>query len=323
MKRKSDAAAILLVLALTVSAQIDLVRPQDEAIKLSTDLVLLDAQVLSKKTGLALRGLQKEDFTLYEDGVKQYISHFSQDRLTVSLVILLDVSSSIAAVFDQLRSAAVQALQKLKPADEISLMVFGGTAKVIREFTTDKTLVADSIQNADGTGLENGTITNEGILHAALYLQRASSPSNRRVILAITDDVTTQKNPFPSETLVLKKLSESGSAVCGLMFFNPSRRALIAFAPPGNVRSYSEETGGIIINADKKKLEANLIDLIEHLRSRYSFGYLPSNQSRDGKFRKIKLELTAQAEQRVEKAKIMTRKGYYAPAAGESKSNGR
>jgi VWFA-related protein len=318
MKRKSYATVILLMLIFTASAKIES-EQQDEAIKLSADLVLLDAQALSKKNGLALRGLQKEDFTLYEDGVKQYISHFSQDRLTISLVILLDVSSSIAPVFDQLRNAAVQALQKLKPADEVALMVFGGTARAIHEFATDKKIVADSIQNADGTGLERGTIVNEGILQAALYLQRTSNPSNRRVILAITDDVTTQKNPFPSETLVLKKLSESGSVVCGLIFFNPSRRALTAFAPPGNIRSYSEETGGIIINADKKKLEANLTELIEHLRSRYSFGYLPSNQNRDGKFRKIKLELTPEAEQRVEKAKIITRKGYYAPAAGESK----
>jgi hypothetical protein len=69
----------------------------DESLTLAADLVLVDAQVISKKTRLAVAGLGKDDFELYEDGVKQYISYFSQEKLPLSMVILLDVSSSIDA----------------------------------------------------------------------------------------------------------------------------------------------------------------------------------------------------------------------------------
>lgn len=64
---------------------------KDETIRLRGDLVVLDAQVLHKKTALAVSNLKKEDFALYEDGVKQSISHFGQDKLPLSVVILIDL----------------------------------------------------------------------------------------------------------------------------------------------------------------------------------------------------------------------------------------
>jgi VWFA-related protein len=282
---------------------------QDDPIKLSADLVLIDAQVLIKKTGHALQGLTRDDFVLYEDNVRQYITHFSQDKLPLSIVILLDVSSSIAPMFDGLRSAAMQSLQRLKPVDRVALMAFGGSTKVTQGFTSNTEEVADKILETDGTGLERGTVINEGILQAAAYLKRNSDPLSRRVILAITDDVSTQKSLTPSESSTLKSLNESGAVVWGLIFFNPLRNTMIRLSA-GSVRNYANETGGIIIHADKKRLGAALDKLIERVRSRYSIGFISTNEKRKGGFRKVRLELSPQAQQRVEKAEIVARKGY-------------
>lgn len=76
---------------------------QRDQIKLVTDLVVLDAQVIRKKTGLAVDGLNEEDFEIFEDGVRQDILHFDQDKLPLSVVILLDVSGSVTTLLDQLR----------------------------------------------------------------------------------------------------------------------------------------------------------------------------------------------------------------------------
>jgi Ca-activated chloride channel family protein len=282
---------------------------QEEAIKLSADLVLLDAQVLSKKTGAAVDGLTEDDFILYEDDAKQHVTYFSRDKLPLSIVILLDVSSSIALMFDSLRSAAMESLSRLKPADRVALMAFGGSAKVAQEFTADKRLIADQIQVADGTGLERGTIINEGIFQAARYLEEHSDPLSRRVIVAITDDVSTQTGPSPSESHTLRMLHESGTVVCGLIFYNPQKYTRMILVP-GSVKGYANETGGIVIGADKKRLGADLDELIERLRSRYSFGFTSPREKRDGKFRKVKLELSPQAEQRAGRVEIIVRKGY-------------
>src|SRR5436305_15310094 len=79
---------------------------RDDPMKLSVAYVLLDAQVLSKKTSLAVQGLNGSDFVLYEDGVKLHIEYLSHEKLPLSIVLLLDVSSSIAPVFGRLQAAA-------------------------------------------------------------------------------------------------------------------------------------------------------------------------------------------------------------------------
>ncbi len=113
-----------------------------EAIKLRTDLNLLEADVLNKSSVTAIEGLKKEDFMLYEDGVKQVITHFSQNKLPVSVVILLDVSGSVWPYIQELREAALSALQQLKAEDEVALMVFAGSARLVQHFTKDKHQVA-------------------------------------------------------------------------------------------------------------------------------------------------------------------------------------
>ena len=61
-----------------------------EVVKVDIDLVKIDALVLKKNTARIVGGLMKEDFLLYEDGIKQEITHFSQDQLPLSVVIAID-----------------------------------------------------------------------------------------------------------------------------------------------------------------------------------------------------------------------------------------
>src|SRR5690349_17712632 len=61
-----------------------------EIIKIDVDLVKVDALVLQKNTARIVGGLNKEDFLLYEDGIKQEITHFSQDQLPLSVVVAID-----------------------------------------------------------------------------------------------------------------------------------------------------------------------------------------------------------------------------------------
>ena len=109
--------SVVLLAGLTLS-----VRPQsqqqsapDEPIRLKAELVVIDAQVLVKKTGAVVNGLARENFSVYEDGVKQQITHFSQDKLPLSIVLLLDVSGSVMPAVNQVRDSGLKALSELKP----------------------------------------------------------------------------------------------------------------------------------------------------------------------------------------------------------------
>jgi len=135
--------ALLSLLSLSTFAQTE-VQPQ-ETIKIKTDLVVLDAQVTDKKTRQIICGLALQDFELFEDDARQQIEHFSQDKLPLSVVLLLDISPSVHPVIEEIHKRALHALQSLKPEDEVALMVFAGVTELIRDFTKDRQLIRDKI----------------------------------------------------------------------------------------------------------------------------------------------------------------------------------
>lgn len=312
-------------------------RNNEQAIRLGVDLVLLDADVINKKTGQSVDGLKKEDFLLYEDGLRQEITHFSQDKLPISALILLDVSGSVWPFINDLREAAREALQLLKPEDEVALMVFAGSVKLAVNFTKDKHKVAASLGLFGGDKLEGGTNHNTALLQAAAFMKNATSATHRRVIIAVTDDVSTEKKPPPySAARTLHEVLESGVVVCGIFFdsiyrtsksnrrekdLNPlSAQSSLIEGSSGLVLSYVERTDGISAEVDKKNPAASLREgftrLIERLRTRYSIGYTSTNEKRDGKFRRIRLKLSPQAEKREAGTSVSTRRGYYAGREG-------
>jgi len=165
------------VTLMTVTGLLQLVQAgqprQDEPLKLRGELVVLDAQVLHKKTALAVGNLQREDFVVYEDGVKQLITHFSQDKLPLSVVILMDVSGSVAPnanAYQRLLRGAYEAIKLLKPRDEVALMQFAEKSAVVQPFTRDRELVINSLSRLDGRG-QYGTHVAENPRCCVIYPQ--------------------------------------------------------------------------------------------------------------------------------------------------------
>src|SRR6266404_321249 len=95
-----------------------------DVIRVNTDLVVFDAQVIDKKTKRVIGDLTKEDFELSDNGAKQQISYFSRDELPLSIILLLDVSRSVRPIIDDIRDGALNALARLKPEDQVAVMAF-------------------------------------------------------------------------------------------------------------------------------------------------------------------------------------------------------
>jgi VWFA-related protein len=332
------------LIAICAPAQTD---PQDsqDTIKIKTDLVVVDAQVTSKRGRETIRGLKPSDFELLEDGVKQQIEYFSQDKLPLSIVLLLDISPSVRPVIEKIREGALAALQKLKPEDEVALMVFSGWAELVQDFTKDRPLLLEKLNSA----LEKkggGTVIHEAIAKTAGQMRYATNPNSRRVIIAVTDNQGSMSRHYEllSEEEVRQAVIESGATVCGLivrsllnvgeaiLFQHPMMQE--AFKRT-RVNPYVVETGGEMSGAGKDEVNARLGEMFERLRSRYSIGYLPANQEFNGKYRRIKLTLTQEARRRLGNDLVVTTKqGYYAvdreaetlaaeaPAETEKKENG-
>src|ERR1043166_9186379 len=90
------------------------------------------AQVIDKKTRKVFGGLRREDFEIYEENVRQPIVYFSQDQLPLSVLLLLDISRSVTPIIEQVGAGANEALQRLKPEDEVAVMAFADNPKLFQ-----------------------------------------------------------------------------------------------------------------------------------------------------------------------------------------------
>src|SRR5712672_1741633 len=165
------------------------VQAQDQGpgtIRKDVNLVVLDATV-KNKDGQIMDSLKKEDFAVREDGVAKTIELFSRDELPLNVALVLDLSDSIGPFLGPLRDAATTTLGALKPEDTVALFTFSTEAELREPLSKDKNKIAEEISSFQAGGATN---INDGIFVAAEYLLK-SEPKERRVIILISDDVST------------------------------------------------------------------------------------------------------------------------------------
>jgi len=315
----------------------------DPVFKVNSDLVLVDAQVVSKKTGRTVGDLKRGDFEIYEDGVKQDIAFFSQNTLPLSIVFLFDLTESVQPVLKPLGAGALEALQHLKPEDETAVMVYAATAQMIQDFTTDRKLTVDAIRQASEMKSEDEAFFNEGIFQASDALNKAKNPSSRRVIIWLTDNVPNipsgsaadnvakKGRTLHTEADAFRRLFETGTVVSSLLersamsntFLvlyskNPLFAGVRKHHPPGDVFKYADETGGQVMKSSKSEVAEKLADLIDQIRSRYSLGYRPPASKAPGAFYEIKLKVVPEIAKREGQVVVKAKRGYYREAAAKT-----
>jgi VWFA-related protein len=305
----------------------------NHVIRVTVDLVVVDAQVVQKKTGRPIGALKRGDFELLEDGVKQEIVSFSQDQLPLSIVFLFDLTESVRPVLKPLASGALAALQHLKPEDETAVMVYAASAKLLQDFTADRELTVAAIEKASNMDSDEAAFFNEGIFQAAAQAGKSKNPASRRVIIWLTDNVPNvppaSVRRLHTEIDALHELLESGTVVSSLlersamsnMFMalytkNPMFAMRRKHHPPGDVYNYAEQTGGQVMTSGKEEVAVKLADLIDQIRTRYSLGYRASVDQPAGKFCEIKLRVSPDIVKREGQVLVKAKHGYYRRANG-------
>lgn len=186
--RKKFVAVMFTLLACLLSGA-TVVRAQgdgDEKISIDTALVQLNVGVVDRQ-GRAITTLTTNDFTVFEEGVRQPIQSFEPATAPFSLVLLLDVSGSTMSFRTTLKQAAIRFLDALSPQDRVSVIAFNDKVKTIADFTTDYGKIAYAIQYADGKG---GTELYQALNYSLAQL--AKEKNRRKAIVVLTDGVDTQ-----------------------------------------------------------------------------------------------------------------------------------
>ena len=295
------------LLAATVVAQ---QREPDEVIKVNTDLVVFDAQVIDKKSKRIIGDLTKADFAVTDNGVKQQISYFSRDELPLSIILLLDVSRSVRSIIHDIRNGALNALQRLKPYDQVAVMAFASETKWAQDFTKDRALVSRKIEEVTATDvLGNATFIGPALESAAIHMEHAPTANSRRVIIIITDNIAATSDR--QEHDVLEQLFDTGTVVYGLIVRGPVGRVfnIMSFGQIKAINKFVDETGGEVLGAGKTEVDQRLGLIIDRLRARYAIGFRPS-QTAGESFRPVEIKIS-NAKNRKEKLVVLTKRGYY------------
>jgi VWFA-related protein len=307
-------------------AEQDVSEPREptDNVKLAVDLVVLDAQVFQQKTGRIVGTLKKEDFTLAEDGVRQQITHFSQDTLPLSVILLIDRGGCLDPFSDKVRHATLEAIQRLRPQDEVALMAFANATDLVAGFGHGKDRILSALDRVPPHDEEAEHCFSRAFYDAADYMRTAGNPDGRRVIIMITGITTFLDCPTPSAQEARNAVLESGSVVCGIIPKTAGQRiengVMIAAAGIGglfkaktsSLKQLAEETGGEVLGDKPENLDRTFNELIEPLRTRYTLGFVSTNRKRDGGFRKLKLEVAQPTQKSDDRLVVKTKRGYIA-----------
>jgi Ca-activated chloride channel family protein len=151
--------------------------------KSGVDFVNVTATV-TDDNGRFVPGLRQEDFTVYEDGRVQEVSHFSSDRVPVSLGIALDASGSMSPEKLAAARAAIERLifKLLDQEDELFFVEFATSAELTQGWTTDRQLISQALARVNAVG---GTALYDAVAEA---LPTAEEGRNRKKALLVISD---------------------------------------------------------------------------------------------------------------------------------------
>ena len=308
-------------LLLFVSAVL-IAQDTEPTIKIEVNVVSVLFNVRDKQRSL-IPNLTKDDFTIFEDGKQQEIKYFNRETdLPLTIGLLVDVSGSQVNLVDIERNAADQFFQNvIRQKDLAFLISFGTDVDLLQDYTASSKLLRRGLEDlhvqAGVGGVTPGPVPTAGqprgtLLYDAVYLaahDQLKGQVGRKVLVLITDGE--DQGSRLSKEQAIEAAQKADAMIYSFFYVDRDfyRQYGIMFGggDAGVLRRMSEDTGGHVFQISKKlTLQDAFNQLNDEMRSQYAIGYIPSNPTQDGSFRRIEIRTTNKDW------KVQARKGYYA-----------
>ncbi len=304
--------------------------------KSGVDLINVNATVTDGE-GRFVSGLRKEDFTVYEDGQPQEITHFNNERAAVSLGLALDTSGSMTS--DKM-SAARAAIDRfvydlLGPDDDLFFLQFANRPHVVQEWTTDRRAISRAVARvfpAGGTALydaiaegvpiaDNGRHSKKALLvisdgndtnsRISIGELRAVIRGSEVLVYALgIDSTATQTRNGPRIQLPIPLPfpipGGRGRRLPPIVGGNGQRTPRVERVNAGALLQITDDTGGRTeIVRGFRDLDGATARLADELSKQYYLGYV-SPGARDGRWHDIRVEVKDR------RLAVRARRGYLA-----------
>jgi VWFA-related protein len=256
--------------------------------------------------------LKKENFEVYEDGVRQTLISFQHTDLPVSIALVVDNSGSMSRKRPSVNKSAMDLIQASNPQDEAFVVNFSDEAFIDQDFTSDVNKLRDGLAHLEARG---GTALRDAVVASADKL--AADAKNPKQVLILITDGDDNASTLSLEQTIHRVQQLSGPVIysIGLLFGGElgrredreerredrdARRAL---------EMLSNETGGAaFFPKNIGQVDQIAAEVARDIRNQYTLGYHSTKPTTEPGFRR--LEVTAKARG-MGKLTVRTRTGYF------------
>jgi Ca-activated chloride channel family protein len=250
-------------------------------------------------SGRLVPDLQKEDFTVLDDGKPVELTTFSNAPLPFTAVVMMDTSASMTNNLELLNRAAEQFLIRLHPTDRAQVGAFNDKIQLSGRFTNDRD---ELIAALDDLQFGNPTRLNDAI---GVSLDTLQKIDGRRVVLVFTDGEDTSSKVGFRTVLERARDEEVMVYAIGLESEYLQGTRMTRTRPSRDLRKIAEETGGGYFELKRTaELAPTFTRVAQELRSQYLLGFTPATL--DGKLHKLDVRVKPGATVRARKSYLAT-----------------
>lgn len=304
----------------TPSQEID----PESTLRINTELVTLNIRVIDRNNR-PIDNVRQNEFHVFEDGVPQPVFDFSREEVPISYGLAVDTSGSLRSQLTSVIDAAKTIINSNKPGDETFLerFVASDNIQTLQEFTAEKDLLLDGLENLYIEGGDTAVI--DGVYlaaeHVAEYKKGNDNDRRRRALIVITDGE--DRHSYYKEPQLFERLREEDVQIYVIGFVNELDKdaGFIRKSPRDKainlINKLATESGGrAFFPQSLSELPEIARAIVRDLRTQYVLAYNPTNKTRDGSYRAIRVVVDDGASR--DKRIALTRSGRLAPREGAS-----
>jgi len=250
--------------------------PPRTTLRIDSTLVLVPVTV-TDELSRPVTGLEKENFRVLDDKAPQTITQFAMEDDPVAVGFVFDVSASIGNDLSAARRAAMEFFRSRDPMDEYFLVEFATTAQMVVPLTQETKGIAEELLSSKSGG---STAFLDAVYMALHEMKKAKNSKRALVIISDGGD----NNSRYSEYEVNKVLRESDVLIYSIGVGGDWRGARL-------MARIARETGGLFLPASDADFRDTATKIIVDLRNRYVLGYAPTDQTRDGRYHRVQVQV--------------------------------
>jgi Ca-activated chloride channel family protein len=293
-----------------------IVEEDNEVVRVDTEEVSLNVRVVDGNNR-SVNNLEQAQFRVYEDDVLQPITSLGTAEVPIINALVIDNSRSLRSQLGKIIDAGKIIVSTNRPKDESLVVRFVSKDKieVVQDFTTNKNSINNALDNLFVEGGQTAII--DAIYRTARKVDEYQKSQKKEDVklrsLILVSDGEDRGSSYKEQQL-FELLRQSQVQIYAVGFVNDLSREIDASGVSRQEKAKSfltrlaQETGGkVYFPGSIDELPQIASDISGEMRTQYLISYAPTNGSRDGTFRKIKVEIADGASK--EKRIAITRAG--------------